>query len=205
MTCLRARAAILYKEDAATPDGGDSEHPQGAIVYDVPPNNGGPLPVYRGTEESSYNGFEMPYQGTIPASGTYTLRMAFVQAYALSEVQSLAHAALSGYPPTLTIASPATGTTVSSPSVTVSGAASDTGALTSLTVDGKTVSVDTSGAWSTSVTLKAGANTITAIATDQAGFATEKSITVTYTPSLRPRPRSRTPPRWARPTAATAR
>ena len=32
--------AIYYKEDSETPNAGDDEHPQGAIVYDTPPTNG---------------------------------------------------------------------------------------------------------------------------------------------------------------------
>lgn len=172
---------ILYKEDAETPNVGDGEHPHGAIVYDTPPN--GPLSVYRGTAaKESYNGFEMPYQRTIPVGGSYTIRMAFVQAYQLSEVESLAEAALASYPPTLTIASPSNGTTVTTPSVTVSGTATDTGALASLTANGQTVSVGSGGAWSTKVTLNPGANTIKVLATDQVGISTEKSVSVTYTP-----------------------
>ncbi len=176
---------IYYKEDSETSGEGDGEHPQGAIVYDTPPS--GPVSVYRGTEaKEGYNGFEMPYQATIPAGGSYTLRMAFIQAYKLSEVESLASAVLAGYPasepPALSIASPANGTTVSSPSVTVSGTVTDKRVITSFTVDGKPVSVAANGAWSTSVALNKGANTIKALATDQAGFSTEKSVSVTYTP-----------------------
>jgi hypothetical protein len=176
---------IYYKEDAATPGEGDGVHPQGAIVYDTPPS--GPISVYRGTAaKEGYNGFQMPYQATIPAGGTYTLHMAFIQAYKLAEVESLASGVLAGYPPssppTLSISSPANGTTVSTPNVTVSGTVSDTRVITSLTVDGHAVSVGAGGAWSTSVPLVEGANTIKALATDQAGFATEKSVSVTYTP-----------------------
>jgi Glucodextranase, domain B len=175
---------IYYKQDAETPSEGDGKHPQGAIVYDTPPS--GPLSVYQGTAAEGYNGFEMPYQATIPAGGSYTLRMAFIQAYKLSEVESLASAVLAGYPasepPALSIISPANGTTVSSPSVTVSGTVTDKRVITSFTVDGKPVSVAANGAWSTSVALSKGANTIKALATDQAGFSTEKSVSVTYTP-----------------------
>jgi hypothetical protein len=175
---------IYYKEDSETPDNGDGEHPQGAIVYDTPPS--GPVSVYRGTEaKEHYNGLEMPYQATIPAGGTYTLRMAFVQAYKLSEVEALSSEVLAGYPPsaqpTLNITSPANGTTVSSPSVTASGTVTDKRVITSFTVDGKAVAVGSTGAWSTTVALNKGANTITARATDQAGFSTEKSVSVTYT------------------------
>jgi hypothetical protein len=176
---------ILYKEDAETPNVGDNEHPQGAIVYDTPPN--GQVSVYRSTEgKEIYNGFEMPYQRTIPVGGAYTIRMAFVQAYKLSEVESLAESAIASYHPTLAITSPASGATVSTPSVTVSGTATDTGALTSLTVNGQSVSVGAGGAWSTSVTLSPGANTIKAIATDQAGLTVEKAVSVTYTPAPPP-------------------
>jgi hypothetical protein len=172
---------ILYKEDAETPNVGDGEHPHGAIVYDTPPN--GPVSVYRGTAtKENYNGFEMPYQRTIPVGGSYTIRMAFVQAYQLSEVESLAEAVVASYPPTLTITSPSSGTTVTTPSVTVSGTATDTGALASLTVNGQTTSLGSGGAWSAKVTLSPGVNTIKVLATDQAGFSTEKSVSVTYTP-----------------------
>lgn len=178
---------IYYKEDAATPGEGDGKHPQGAIVYDTPPS--GPVAVYRGTKETkeeSKNGFEMPYQATIPAGGSYTLNMAFVQAYKLSEVESLASEVLAKYPPssppTLSIASPASGATVSTPNVTVSGTVTDTRVITSFTVDGQAVSVGAGGAWLTSVPLIQGPNTIKAVATDQAGFSTEKTVSVTYTP-----------------------
>lgn len=176
---------IYYKEDAATPGEGDGVHPQGAIVYDTPPS--GPIAVYRGTAANEgYNGFQMPYQATIPAGGTYTLHMAFIQAYKLSEVESLASSVLAGYPPssppTLSISSPANGTTVSTPNVTVSGTVSDTRVITSFTVDGHAVSVGAGGAWSTSVPLIEGANTIKVLASDQAGFSTEKPVSVTYTP-----------------------
>jgi Glucodextranase, domain B len=176
---------IYYKEDAETPREGDGEHPQGAIIYDTPPS--GAISVYRSTAaKESYNGFEMPYQGTIPAGGAYTLRMAFIQSYKLSEVEALASAVLAGYPasepPALNITSPANGTTVSSPSVTAAGTVTDKRVITSFTVDGKALAVGAGGSWSTSVALNKGANTITVLATDQAGFSTEKSVSVTYTP-----------------------
>jgi Glucodextranase, domain B len=175
---------LYYKEDAETPNVGDGEHPQGAIIYDTPPN--GSASVFRGSKEGEYNGFEMPYQRTIPVGGSYTIRMAFVQAYKLSEVESLTETVLASYPPTLMITSPANGATVSAPSITVAGTATDTGALASLTVNGQAVSAGTGGAWSTSVVLSPGANTIKVVATDQAGLSAEKSVSVTYTPPAPP-------------------
>ncbi len=180
---------IYYKEDAETLNVGDGEHPQGAIVYDTPPS--GSVSIYQGTAaKEAQNGFEMPYQATIPAGGAYTLNMAFIQAYKLSEVEALASEVLATYPPSappaLSITSPANGATVSSPSVAVAGTLTDKRAITSFTVDGKAVSAGANGAWSTSVALNKGANTITALATDQAGLSTEKSVSVTYTPAPPP-------------------
>lgn len=173
--------AIDYKEDVATPGSGDGQHPQGAIVYDRSPS--GPAVVYRSTEAGgSYNGFEMPYKSTIPAAGAYTLRMTFIQAYALSEVQSLTEGVKAGFAPALSISSPASGTTVSIPSIIVTGSASDTVGATALTVNGHAVGVGAEGTWSTSVALNKGTNTITAVATNDLGLSTEKSITVTYAP-----------------------
>ncbi len=181
VTLPSGAGAIYYKEDAATSGGGDGIHPQGAIVYDTRPSE--QLSVYRSTEaKEGYNGFEMPYQHTIPAGGTFTLRMAFIQAYALPEVETRANEALASYRPTLTISKPANGETVATSSVTVSGTTSDSEGTPTLAVDGKAVSVGTGGAWSTSVALNKGANTITAVATNQLGLTTEKSVNVTYTP-----------------------
>lgn len=174
---------ILYKESKDTPDGGDLEHPQGAIVYDSAPSEG--VRFEYGTNESSYDEFRMPYQRTIPAGGTYTLRMAYVQAYSLSEVNSLAAEAKAAYTaPSVSISSPVNGASVSTPTVLVSGSASDAGGLASLTVNGQSVSVTSSGTWSTTVPLTAGANTITATATNDAGVTSNASIAVTYTPAV---------------------
>lgn len=181
--------AIYYKEDAATPSGGDDMHPQGAIVYDRAPSE--PLSFVEGTHEATAEASEflMPYQATVPASGAYTLAMTFVQGYGLTEVQSLASEALANYqPPTLAIAAPASGATVSTASVTVSGTASAGTEAPSLTVDGHAVSVGAGGAWSTSVALSAGTDTITALATDRLGLTAEKSVVVTYKPVSSPPP-----------------
>ncbi len=133
--------AILYKADATTPEAGDGLHPQGAIVYDRAPD--GPLLVKTGSELAEYNVEEMPYQRTIPAGGSTTLRMTFIQSLSMNEVRTDAEEAIAGYYPSLSIGSPASGTTVSTPSVTVTGTASDSGQLASVTVNGE--SVTTSG------------------------------------------------------------
>jgi hypothetical protein len=171
---------IYYKEDGATTSGGNEKNPQAAIVYDRSPS--GQLTFFAGSLGNTYNVFDMPYQGTIPASGSYALRMAFVQAFALPEVEALAKEALAAFHPTLTIASPVNGSTVSSSRVTVSGTATDTGALASLAVGGVPVNLEADGSWSTSVTLSPGESTIPVTVTDQAGLSTSASASVTYLP-----------------------
>jgi Glucodextranase, domain B len=171
---------ILYKENAETSAAGDGVHPQGAILYDSGPSEA----VHVGVgSTASDNEFEMAYQRSIPAGGSYTVRMAFVQAYSLAEVTALAEPVLASYAPSLAITSPAGGATVTTPSVTVAGTASDSVGVTSLTVAGKAVAVE-GGAWSTSVPLSVGANTITATVTNQAGVTKSASVSVTYLPPL---------------------
>jgi hypothetical protein len=87
--------AFLYKTKASTPEGGDDENPQGAIVYDSAPTE--PLAVTIGSNEKPFNVLEMPYQHTIPTGSSYTIRMAYVQAFSLPEVRSLTAAALASY------------------------------------------------------------------------------------------------------------
>jgi hypothetical protein len=171
---------LLYKAKASTPEAGDNENPQGAIAYDAAPNE--PVAVTTGTAGAGVNVMEVPYQRTVPAGGSSTLRMAFAQAFSMPEAQALAAAALASYHPSVAIASPANGATImnASQSVTVSGTASDTVALSSLSVNGAAVAVGAGGAWSTSVALKPGVNTITATATDQAGLSASSAIAVTY-------------------------
>jgi hypothetical protein len=177
---------ILYKTAAEEPEAGNGEDPVAAIVYDTSPSK--PVNVSVGTTPVSFFGsnlFTMPYERSVPAGGTSsTLRMGFVQGLSFSEVRPLAEAELAAFHPSVSITSPGNGTTLSTPSVTVSGTATDGAGLTSVTVDGQAVS--TSSPWSTNVSLKEGANTITATATDQAGLTASASILVTYTPAPKP-------------------
>ena len=84
-------------------------------------------------------------------------------------------------PPLVQITSPANGAVLTSASVTVSGTASDETALTSVTVNGVTATLG-SGTFSADVPLVAGANTLTAVATDSSGNTASVQIQVTYTP-----------------------
>jgi hypothetical protein len=173
---------ILYKTSPVLSEAGDGVHPQGAWAYDRAPSE--PITVgSRGSTEPVFNEFEMPYRWAVPAGGTSTtLRMAFAQSFSLTEARALAEGALASYHPTVSIASPATGSSIVSlsSSVTVTGTAGDQIGLSSLTVDGKAVAVGSGGAWSATLTLSPGANTITAVATDQSGLTSTASVTVNY-------------------------
>ena len=92
--------------------------------------------------------------------------------------------------PSLSIASHTSGQTVSTPSITLSGTATDSGAggsgVASVTVNGQpatggTASGNGSANWSRALTLVSGANTITVAATDGAGNTRTVPVTVTYT------------------------
>ena len=172
---------ILYKYNSNTPEGGDGTYPQGAIAYDRSPS--GPLNVTTPTSaDEGETVYEAPYKFLLPAGGTSVLRMTHAQGFALPEVKAQAEAAIAGFAPTISIAAPANGAKLEteSPAVAVSGSATDTGALASLTVNGAAVTVGADGGWSTSVPLKTGANTIKATATDQAGLTKSATVSVTY-------------------------
>ena len=81
-------------------------------------------------------------------------------------------------PPTLTITSPANGTTVNTSTITIMGTASDESGITNVTVDGILATGTTD--WSAEVTLTEGENMITVVATDTAGNTATGTITVRY-------------------------
>jgi len=71
--------------------------------------------------------------------------------------------------PTLTVSALADGSYTNKSTLNVSGNASDAGGIKSVTVNDQPVTVNTDGSFSYALTLTAGANTITTIATDNAG------------------------------------
>lgn len=79
----------------------------------------------------------------------------------------------------LTLTSPANRTTVSTSTITVSG---KTSANAEVFINDKTVKADSSGNFSTSLTLDEGENIIAVSANDANGNFVEKEITITYQP-----------------------
>jgi membrane-bound inhibitor of C-type lysozyme len=86
-------------------------------------------------------------------------------------------------PPTLNVSALANGSFTNKVTLNISGNASDAGGLKSVTVNGQAAVVNADGSFSTALTLVVGANTITVVATDQAGNKTTNSRTVTYDPT----------------------
>jgi hypothetical protein len=82
-------------------------------------------------------------------------------------------------PPVVTITAPADGTQTTSAQITVTGTVVDASPIASFTVNGVAVPL-ASGAFTTTVPLAAGANPITAIATDAAGNTGQDTTAVTH-------------------------
>ncbi|MFU2158910.1 stalk domain-containing protein [Caldisericum sp. AR60] len=83
-------------------------------------------------------------------------------------------------PPTLTVTSPADGSTVNTATVEVTGTATDNVGVTFVAVNYKQVSLLPDGSFATEVQLNEGANTIVVKAFDAAGNVATKTIKVTY-------------------------
>lgn len=81
-------------------------------------------------------------------------------------------------PPQISITSPVDNSETSEASITVTGSASDETELASVTVNGVAV-VISGGAFSATISLNEGANTLTAVAADAAGNTASSSIVVT--------------------------
>jgi hypothetical protein len=82
-------------------------------------------------------------------------------------------------PPFLTITAPTSGTTVSTPTITVTGTASDPSGIASVTVNNVLANGTADfRTWSANATLAVGENTITVVATDNDGCNTTETVTV---------------------------
>ncbi|MBT1070300.1 hypothetical protein [Pelotalea chapellei] len=82
--------------------------------------------------------------------------------------------------PTLTISSLANNSYTNKVTLNISGNASDAGGIKSVTVNGQPVILNPDGSFSHALTLVAGANTITTIATDNAANQQVDTRTITY-------------------------
>jgi Glucodextranase, domain B len=159
-------------------------NPTGAITVSPAPSA---AEISCQTTSPDCAGFDLVYTGTVPAGGSRTISQYFGMGASASAVQGYVTSNTQALTPTVAITTPATnGTTVHTPSIAVSGTVSAN--VTSLTVDGTAVTPSGGGAWSTTVNLNQGVNTITAVATDGEGVSATATQTVTYTPTPPPAP-----------------
>ncbi len=120
----------------------------------------------------------------VPAGGSQTVSQTYTLAASDAALDDLvADAEDPAIAPAVSIGAGATA--VSTPSLAVTGTATGRRAP-ALTVNGAAVAVGAGGAWSTTVALRPGANTITATATNSGGLTATATRTVTYTPPATP-------------------
>ncbi|HUA70084.1 MAG TPA: hypothetical protein VMA96_03350 [Solirubrobacteraceae bacterium] len=182
--------SFFVKGDRLAPDGSESA-PQGSVTFSNPPDD---VIVVSGTDNAMTNSswFDLHYSRTIPATGSVALGFTYSTAFVAGEVASDAGVAAAAFEPSVLITSPAP--TTSTPEVIVSGTAADANGVSSLTVNGQAVAVGPGGAWTATVPLTQGANTITAVATNVFGHTAQAQTTVTYTPAVSPLPAAPEPP-----------
>ncbi len=181
-------ASILVRTNVNAPDG-DTNEAVGAITFGSAPS---------AFHFASNNELEEHQVLVIPAGGSASLSYIYSVGYSVADVTALASAAQDRFQgPSIVIGSPASGTTVSTPTVTLSGLTSAGSGITSLVVGGQSVPVGPTGLWTAQVPLSPGTNTITALATDGAGATAQVQIAVVYTPPP-PAPHAGPPPPAAR-------
>jgi hypothetical protein len=183
-----APGSVLVRTNITAPDG-DPNEAAGAITFGTAPS---------GFRFASNNEFEEHQVVVIPAGGSASLSYIYSVGYSVPDVTALARAAQDRFQgPSIVIGSPASGATVSTPTVTLSGLTSAGSGITSLVVGGQSVPVGPTGLWTAQVPLSPGTNTITALATDGAGATAQVQIAVVYTPPP-PAPHAAPPPAAAR-------
>jgi hypothetical protein len=96
VTLPSGSGTIFIKSDADTPDAGDQTHPLGAVVYGTAPSE--PVSFLFGSAANHYSVFDMPYDVSVPAGASApALDFAYVQDFALTDVQTLAQQAIASF------------------------------------------------------------------------------------------------------------
>jgi hypothetical protein len=167
-------ASMLYTFDLTKGD--DITNPRASIAMV-------PVPDEAVFMDANDRAFMFHYSFTIPAGGSFTIRKVYaseVTNAALAPLTTLGEDMLAS--PSVAITSPASdGTTVSAPVLTLSGTDGDNVGVASVTVNGQAATLG-SGTFTKDVTLAAGLNTLTVVASDAAGNTASATRTVTYTP-----------------------
>ncbi|MCW3016076.1 MAG: repeat protein [Solirubrobacterales bacterium] len=172
-------ATVYVGANAAAPDG-DPVYAQGAVTFDRPPAS---VRVNAPTDLLVRFG-----DVAVPAGGRAALvTSTYVIARTVAQVNAAALAREDALvPPTVSFSTPKAGAIVLTPKVTVTGTTADNRGVASLTVGGKPVTPRSDGRFSVALDVVKGANTITAVATDAAGNATQATLKLTYQDRLAP-------------------
>jgi hypothetical protein len=142
-------------------DPGGHTTAQGATVYSVAPDDAYFYPA----------GYLLDYlDRSVPATGSLDLRFGYATTLTTTAVTGFARQLEDQYAaPRVTIASPVNGASTANPSVLVKGRATDTVGVTSFKLNGRPLALGPAGGFSKRVKLRAGRNTLTAVARDAAG------------------------------------
>ncbi len=139
------------------------------------------------TKTAVSGGYTCTYTpGTALADGSHTVKIDASDNDGNAATQKSVTFKVDTVPPTLSVTAPTDGMITNSPAVTVTGTTNDaTSSPVTVTVrlnsgTAESVTVNSDGSFSKALTLNAGVNTITVVATDSAG----KSTTVTRTVTL---------------------
>ena len=166
-------STIFVKSDVDSP-ADDPRWTQGSLTMAPRPD------LIRFTQT---NRFELGFKRTVPATGALTIEQRYTigtkSADVAAQAQTMEQRAAAGL--AIAITSP---TQVSGydPSYAVSGSTSAVSGLKSVLVNGTAVAPKADGTWSTTVTLKPGANPLSATVTDDTGDSSSTSASVTFTP-----------------------
>ena len=172
-----APGSILVRTNVTAPDGDPSEA-VGALTFSTAPSE---------FAFTANDDFEEHNVLVVPAGGSATLGYVYSVGYSVADVTAMALVGQDHFePPSVVIAPPAGGTTVSTATTTLSGITSAGSGITSLVVGGQVVPVASNGAWTAQVPLSPGTNTITALATDAAGATAQGQVAVVYEPPPTP-------------------
>ena len=177
--------ASIYTRGALGAADGDVAWSWGAVTIDSMPD---------AVRFATATTLLLDYRRTVAPGAPVVLTHVFSWATALADERAAARAAEDRLaPPVVHIDRPRDGARLALGLVMVTGTATDTVGVASLTLNGHPVPVGRGGAWSVDVNLSRGQNDLVAQAADAAGNTAKAMATVTFAPIPGPRPRCLVP------------
>jgi hypothetical protein len=173
---------IVVGDSQAAPTEGN---PVGAITYSQPPQSANFITAAGATDSSAnslpVSTFTMHYVVTLAPGQSTTYGWSFAQADSAGALSLLEPAERDRFlHPTISFVSPARRAVSARARITVTGLAADPVGLSSVTLDGRHVSLRAGGKWSASVQLHLGVNQLVAVATNDGGVTATASRVVTF-------------------------